>query len=298
MPAQHGLSVTVPGAVQCWLDMLDQWGSLSPAVVLAPAIRLARDGFPVSPVTAHWWAENAKHQLRAPCPFLPVPSAGSIFRNPDLAETLTDVALHGRSALYAGRRAKAICGVVQKHGGMLQMEDLEAHRSEFVDPIRLRYRGIIDVFECPPNNQGLTALMALETFQSFPLPTQRFSGAHVHLLIESMRAAYVDSKMHIAERSSMTLDPRALLEDSSQKKMRRDRVNLNHASTHGNPAVSSETVSFCVVDPHGNAVSMVNSNYQGFGTGYCWFFFPTIKKKRLVLQTFYLDLLKTNPTLI
>jgi len=272
VPLQHGHAVTVPGACAAWMDMLGEWGSLPVADVLAPAVHLAHNGFAVASVTAHCWAA-ARASLEAPSPFLPVPKAGDVFRNPELAATLQDVVAHGASAIYQGRRARAICDEVARRGGVLALDDLQAHASEFVDPVVLRYRGCIDVFEHPPNGQGVAALMALDAFQALtPAPTAalaRHSPERVHLLIECMRSAFADARAHIADPAAMRVDACTLLADPEHKKRRLARVDTARASVRGLPLASSETVSFCAVDTAGNAVSMVNSNYLAFGTGFC-----------------------------
>ena len=158
IPREHGMSVTVPGCVAGWEDALNEWGSKSLKEVLQPAIRLAREGFPCSEVTAHWWARAGKEQLEPgkAGKFLPPPlRPGQLMTNEDLADTLELIANQGKRGFYEGRIAKAICEAVGEKGGLLSEDDLRTHSSTFEQPIKMRYRGKHDIYECPPNGHGL-----------------------------------------------------------------------------------------------------------------------------------------------
>lgn len=275
LPPFHPYTVTVPGACAAWCDLVERFGRLDLSRVLAPAIRLAEEGFPVAPVTAYFWARGVERQLRhAPNgEELTIegraPRPGEIFRNPGLARTLRTVAEDGKEAFYRGPIAEAIAAVVQQAGGCLTVEDLAAHQSEWPDPIRVTYRGF-DIWECPPNGQGLTALLALNILEGFDLAEQDPLGPERHhLLIEALRLAFADARWYVADPQT---NP-APLEDLLSKAyaaQRRQLLDLRRATLdqkHGTPVASSDTVYLTVVDAEGNACSFINSNYMGFGTG-------------------------------
>lgn len=174
LPPFHVHTVTVPGACAGWFDLIEKHGSLSMADILAPAIRLANDGFPVAPITSVSWRRNAQNQLKsAPNGHeLTIdgrgPNPGEIFRNPNLARTLELVARGGASAFYQGEIAQAIVDVIKEASGCMSVEDLATHTSSWDEPISVNYRGL-HVHECPPNGQGITALIALNILEGFDL---------------------------------------------------------------------------------------------------------------------------------
>jgi gamma-glutamyltranspeptidase/glutathione hydrolase len=275
LPPFHAHTVTVPGACAGWFDLIERHGSLSMEQILAPAIRLAREGFPVAPLTSHSWQRGAQNQLRSAPNGQELtidgrsPNPGEIFRNPNLARTLEMVANGGKSAFYQGAIAEAIVRVLREAGGCMSLEDLALHESTWEEPISVEYRGL-RVYECPPNGQGLTALIALNILEGFdlsalaPLSTERF-----HLMIEAMRLAFADSRWYVADPKFSHVPVEELL----SKEYARERRKLIHPERatldpkHGAPVSSSGTVYLSVVDTFGNACSFINSNYWGFGTG-------------------------------
>jgi gamma-glutamyltranspeptidase/glutathione hydrolase len=205
LPPFHAHTVTVPGACAGWFDLIERHGSLSMSEILAPAIRLASEGFPVAPITSHSWQRGAQSQLRsAPNGHeLTIagrgPKPGEIFRNPSLARTLERVARDGKEAFYQGEIAEAIVRVIQESGGCMSMEDLASHESTWEEPISVPYRGV-RVYECPPNGQGITALLALNILEGFDLSElPALSTAKMHLMIEAMRLAFADSRWYVAD---------------------------------------------------------------------------------------------------
>ncbi len=271
----HPHTVTVPGACAGWCDLIERHGRLPLADILAPAIRLAEEGFPVSPITAHYWARGAANQLaKSPNGHeLTIngraPRAGELFRNPGLARTLRLIAEGGKDAYYRGPIAEAIVSVLREAGGVMSLDDLATHTSTWDTPISTTYRGY-RVWECPPNGQGLAALLALNLLEGFdltdhaPLSPQRF-----HLMIEAMRLAFADTRWYVTDPKS---NP-APLEDLLSKAYAAERRTLIHPTRatldqiRGTPTSSSDTVYLTVVDGEGNACSFINSNYMGFGTG-------------------------------
>ncbi len=275
LPPLHPYTITVPGACAGWCDLVERHGRFSIARVLAPAIRLAEEGFPVAPVTAYFWARGAERQLRQARGGSELtidgraPRAGEVFRNPGLARTLRAVAEGGKEAFYRGAIAAAIAAIVQEAGGCLAESDLAAHHSTWDEPISTTYRGL-RIWECPPNGQGLAALLALNILEGFDLAgTPPLSAERLHLEIESLRLAFADARWYVADPAAQP----APLEDLLSKDyaaVRRKLIDPARASldqARGTPAAASDTVYLSVVDEEGNACSFINSNYMGFGTG-------------------------------
>ncbi len=275
LPPFHAHTVTVPGACAGWFDLIEKHGSLSMAEILAPAIRLAREGFPVAPLTSHSWQRGAQNQLKSALNGQELtiagrgPRPGEIFRNPNLARTFEIVAGGGRSAFYEGEIAEAIVSVLKEAGGCMSAEDLASHVSTWEEPISVTYRGL-RVYECPPNGQGITALLALNLLEGFDLSSLALlSTERLHLLIESVRLAFADSRWYVADPAFSSIPIEELLSKEYASE-RRKLIDLKHATIdpkHGSPANSSNTVYLSVVDKFGNACSFINSNYWGFGTG-------------------------------
>jgi len=275
LPPYHPFTITVPGACAGWCDMVARFGRLPLSKILAPAIRLAEAGFPVAPTTAYHWVRAAERQLRdAPGGReLTIdgrgPRPGEIFRNPGLAGTLRTVAEGGKDAFYRGEIAAAIAETVQNAGGCLTIEDLANHLSTWDEPISVTYHGL-RVWECPPNGQGLTALLALNLLEGFDLAALDPLGPErLHLEIEAMRLAFADARWYIAD-PQFTNIPISQLLSKAYAAERRKLINPKRATLdqrRGAPVAASDTVYFNVVDGEGNACSFINSNYMGFGTG-------------------------------
>jgi gamma-glutamyltranspeptidase/glutathione hydrolase len=275
IPPYHAYNVTVPGACAAWCDLVARHGRLSLKDILAPAIRLAEEGFPVTPVTAFFWDSAARHQLgqalggqeltidgRAPRP-------GEIFRNPGLARTFSRVAEGGKQAFYQGEIGAAIASTVQAAGGCLCEQDLADHKSTWDAPISITYHDL-RVWECPPNGQGLAALLALNLLEGYDLSEfAPLSADRLHLEIEVMRLAFADARWFVADPEFSPLPLQALL-SKEYAAGRRKMIAFDHKIRdlhHGVPISSSDTVYLSVVDEVGNACSFINSNYMGFGTG-------------------------------
>jgi gamma-glutamyltranspeptidase/glutathione hydrolase len=275
LPPFHVHTVTVPGACAGWFDLIEKHGSLSISEILAPAIRLASEGFPVGPITSHSWQRGAQNQLKsAPNGHeLTIdgrgPEPGEIFRNPNLARTFELVARGGVSAFYQGEIAEAIVDVIKEAGGCLSFDDLASHTSTWEEPISVTYGGL-RVYECPPNGQGITALIALNILEGFdlsaltPLSTER-----LHLMIEALRLAFGDARWYVADPKFSNMPIQELLskEYANQRRKLIDRTRATIDPKRGTPVASSGTVYLSVVDKFGNACSFINSNYWGFGSG-------------------------------
>lgn len=271
----HAYNVTVPGACAGWCDLVEHHGRMPMSTVLAPAIRLADEGFPVAPITAHFWEGGAKRQLRRALGGRELtldgraPRPGEIFRNPGLAKTLRRVAGGGKDAFYQGEIAEAIAGAVQKSGGCLSVEDLATHQSTWEQPIHITYRGL-NIWECPPNGQGLAALLGLNLLEGFDLAEMApRSVERLHLEIEAMRLAFADTRWYVSDPLFNHI-PVAELLSKTYATERRKLIDPNRAvldQKYGTPIKASDTVYLSVVDGEGNACSFINSNYMGFGTG-------------------------------
>lgn len=275
LPPYHAHTVTVPGACAGWCDTLERHGRLSISDVLAPAIELAEAGFPVAPMNSLLWGAGVEKQLkrtpggRALLVDGRAPRPGELFRNPDLGRTFRRVADEGKDGYYQGDIAAAVAAVVQEHGGVLAESDLAAHVSTWDTPISTEYRGA-RVWECPPNGQGLAALLGLNILRGFdlaehdPVSTDRY-----HLMIEAMRLAFADARRWIADPSFAALPVEELLSEAYSEERRKllDPKRANPDARFGQPTGGSDTTYLCTADAFGNACSFINSNYMGFGTG-------------------------------
>jgi len=278
LPPFHPYTVTVPGAAAAWYDLTERFGRLPLSVTLAPAVRLAEEGFPVAPVTAYSWQISAKRQLNEAVNGRELtlegrgPRAGEIFRNPGLARTLRALAEGGKTAFYQGAPAEAIVAILREAGGCMALEDLAAHTSTWAEPLSVVYRGL-RVYECPPNGQGLAALLALNLLEGFDLAAlPPLSAERLHLEIEAMRLAFADARRFVADPDASHASPAPLagLLSPAYSAERRRLIDMEHClplAQAGTPPDSSDTVYLSVVDGEGNACSFINSNYMGFGTG-------------------------------
>ncbi len=275
LPPTHPYTITVPGACAGWCDLVDQHGSLPLECILSPAIRLAEEGFPVAPITSYFWQRGAEKQLSQSLNGRELtldgrgPRPGEIFHNPGLARALKKVAESGKRAFYTGEIAEAIASVVQQAGGCLVPGDLAVHRSTWEEPASISYRGY-RVYECPPNGQGLTALLALNILEGFDLAALHLDSVdRWHLLIEALRLAFADTRWYVADPDFSKLPlPQLLSKDYAAE--RRRLIAIQKATLdqkRGTPQASSGTVYLCTLDKWGNACSLINSNYMGFGTG-------------------------------
>jgi gamma-glutamyltranspeptidase/glutathione hydrolase len=276
MPYQGIHSVTVPGAVDGWTKLQQRFGTLPLQQLLAPAIHYAEEGFPVAEqVSALWAGEERllKSEPAAAGTFLiegHTPRLGDVFRNPSLARSLRAIAEQGRDAFYKGDIAKLILECSRQHGGTLTVDDLATFSSEWVEPISTTYRGWT-VYEIPPNGQGIAALMMLNILENFPLAGYQHNSAKaLHVMIEAKKLAYADMLRYVADQRFAKTPVLGMLE----KKYALDRSKLVD-TTKANcnveagkpPAPGDETIYLSVVDKDGNMVSLIQSNYENFGSG-------------------------------
>jgi len=276
IPATGPLPVSVPGCVDGWFAMHRKFGSMPMEEILQPAIRYAREGFPVTELIAYYWGGNAQYLSQFPNVkdvFMPggsAPEKGEIFRNPALAGTLEKIAAEGRDAFYKGEIARTISDFMQEQGGFLSYEDLATHTSEWVIPLSVNYRGY-DVWELPPNGQGIAALQILNILEGYDIAGMGFGSAdYIHHFTEAKKLAFEDRAKYYADPAFNDLDYTELLTKSYAAE-RRALINSDRAARrvdageieHGN------TIYLTVADGAGNMVSLIQSNYRGMGSGMC-----------------------------
>lgn len=276
IPLRSAFSVSVPGCVDGWFSLHERFGRLPMEDLLAPAIEAAREGFPVTEVIAYYWG-SAPRAYRGfdefERVFLPEgrsPKEGEIFRNPDLAKTYEAIARRGREGFYEGPVAEAIVAAVVEAGGALALDDLKDHRSEWVEALSVPYRGY-EVWELPPNGQGIAALQMLRILEGFDLTSMGFGSAQAtHVQVEAKKLVYEDRARFYADPSFSSVPLEGLLSEEYAK-VRRALMDQDHAAQkvrHGDPTLQDgDTVYLTVADAEGNVVSWIQSNYTGFGSG-------------------------------
>ena len=276
MPQLGIHSVTVPGCVDGWQKLLDRFSRKRMSTLLAPAIRLADGGFPVTEIFSDYWVASEK-KLRADTNatrvFLPAgraPKPGEIFRNPDLAWALRQIARRGPRAFYAGEITRRILKCSDGLGGTMTAEDLAKFSAEWVAPISTTYRGWT-VYELPPNGQGIAALAMLNVMENFPLGLfGAGSPDALHVMIEAKKLAYADMLRYVAD-PHFARTPVAGILSKDYAKQRAALIEMGKANCnvpHGQPpTMGTDTTYLCVVDAEGNMVSLIQSIYNSFGSG-------------------------------
>jgi gamma-glutamyltranspeptidase/glutathione hydrolase len=273
VPERSWEAVTIPGAVSGWAALSQRFGSLPFADLFGPAIRYAHDGYAVSPVIAEKWAaavETLPHELGFAEHFMPqgrAPRAGELFRCPPMARTLERIAATHGHAFYRGDLAEAMVAHAKANLALHTMEDFAAHTLDWVTPLALDYAGAT-VHEIPPNGQGIAALMALGILRAFDLKSlPPDSVESQHLQIEAMKLAFADAYRYVSDPRTMECSPRALL-DPDYLATRATAIDPARAQDFGpGDPPRGGTVYLCAADERGMIVSLIQSNYQGFGSG-------------------------------
>ena len=267
-------AVTVPGAVDAWCRLSARYGRLGLAADLQPAIAAAEDGYTITPRVALDWARYAarlRPHAAAVRQFLPngePPQVGQRLDNPALAATLRRIGAEGRSAFYEGSVAEDMVASLQALGGLHALDDFAAYAAFETEPIGTRYRGY-ELLECPPNGQGLAALIMVRLLEGFDLASPALGEAdRIHLLAEATKAAYRQRDLYIADPAHMEQSVAGLLADSFIDALRAE-ISLDRASPDGvfDIPVHRDTVFVSVVDQQGNAISLINSIFAAFGSG-------------------------------
>lgn len=275
IPLRGPLPWSVPGCVDGWFELHNKFGRLPMTEVLAPAIKYAREGFPLSEVIAYYWASGVSRFKEFPnfqklfAPGGRIPEKGDIFKNPDLAETLSLIAKQGRDAFYKGSIAETIVAYSQRVGGFFAREDFSDFHSEWVEPLSTNYRGF-DVWELPPNGQGIAALQMLNMLESFDLKNMGHnSAAYLHTLIEIKKIVYEDRARFYADPRFADLPIQELISKdyAAKRKPLFNREQASRSLPSGDKILEDgDTVYLTVVDRDFNAVSFIQSNYSGFGS--------------------------------
>jgi gamma-glutamyltranspeptidase / glutathione hydrolase len=286
MPTFTGHAVSIPGTVAGWSDLLEEHGRMTLDDVLQPAIRTAEEGYPATEWISRGWATQVQKLLRSPDwqssdldngPEQPsghellidgrAPRAGEIIRLPTLGATMRAIAEEGKKAIYEGEFARKLSEHVQRYGGWITPADMAAHTSTWDEPITATL-GDVTLYECPPNGQGLAAIVALNLADGFDLANME-PVDRLHTLIECMRLGFGDAQQWVADPRQVPL-PLKELTSRAYADQRRQLINAERAAQqvrYGNPMAGSDTVYLTVVDGDGNACSFINSLYMGTGTG-------------------------------
>jgi len=276
IPSYGPLPVSVPGCVDGWFEMHDLFGKLPVREILQPAINYARNGFPVTEVIAYYLDRNT--QLLKDYPniketYMPegkAPAKGEIFRNPGLANTLEKIASGGKNEFYRGSIAKAIAAFMKSQGGFLTYDDLARHNSEWVEPVSTSYRGY-DIWELPPNGQGIAALQILNILEGFDIASMGFGSAeYIHLFTEAKKLAFEDRARYYADPRFSNVPVNQLISKKYAAE-RRKLIQPDIAAKIYNPGrlEAGNTIYLTVADRSGNMVSLIQSNYRGMGSGMC-----------------------------
>ena len=275
VPPYGPLPVTTPGAVDGWFALHDRFGKLPMKAVLAPAIGYGREGFPVSELIAWYWNLSVPRLSKFPG-FSEqftingrAPAKGEIWKNPNLANTLETLAKGGRDAFYKGPIARTIADYIKAQGGFLSAADLAAHKGEWVEPVSTNYRGY-DVWELPPNGQGIAALQMLNILEGYDLKGYGFgSPEHIHLFVEAKKLAFADRAKFYADADFVKV-PVARLISKEYAAERRKLISMDKAANAVAPGdfkLDGDTIYLTTADQWGNMVSLIQSNYRGMGSG-------------------------------
>jgi len=276
IPPHGPLPVSVPGTVDGWFALHERFGQMPMAEVLQPAIDYANDGFPVSEIIAYYW--NRSVPILSQFPGFTeqftidgrAPREGEIWRNPNLGNTLQALAEDGRDAFYKGEIARTIGDYIAENGGFLSYEDMAAHEGNWVEPVSSNYRGY-DVWELPPNGQGIAALQILNILEGFDIASYGFgSPEHVHLFTEAKKLAFEDRARFYADPEFADVDVDWLIskEYAAQRRALIDMDRAARAVEPGNRSLDDgDTIYLTTADSEGNMVSLIQSNYRGMGSG-------------------------------
>ena len=274
IPAYGPLPVSVPGCVDGWFEMHEKFGSLNMKQILKPAINYAENGFPVSELVSYYLGISAKNFGKYPN-FNETylingfsPKKGQIFKNKDLANTLKIISEKGRSGFYEGKIAKIMSDFIIEQGGFLSYEDLKNHKSDWIEPVSTNYRGY-DVWELPPNGQGIAALQMLNLLEKFDIKSMGFGSAeYIHHFVEAKKIAFADRAKYYADMDFNDIPVDFLISKEYADK-RRDEIKPTRAarSVKAGEIENGDTIYLTVADKDGNMVSLIQSNYRGMGSG-------------------------------
>jgi len=274
IPAYGPLPVSVPGCVDGWFELHNKFGKISMANILSPTIKYAEDGFPVSELVSYYMKVASNNFQEYPnfkeTYYLndSTPKKGQIFKNPDLANTLRVIAKDGRKGFYEGKIANTIANFIQDQGGFLSYNDLKNHKSEWIDPVSTNYRGY-DIWELPPNGQGIAALQILNLLEAYDIRYMGFGSAeYIHHFVEAKKIAFADRAKYYADMDFNKVPVKYLISkeyaDIRRKEIRPDKAAKKVLA--GN-LENGDTIYLTTADSEGNMVSLIQSNYRGMGSG-------------------------------
>jgi len=279
IPPRGMLPISVPGAVDAWSELHKKFGKLPLSDDLAPAARYADEGFPVTELIAFYWHFGPELYKGLPGAFLETytldgkgrtPAKGDVFKNPALARSLRLIGEKGRDAYYKGEIADKIDAFMQANGGYLRKADFEKHTSTWVDPVSVNYRGY-DVFELPPNGQGIATLQMLNMLESFDLRALGYNSPEaLHAMVEAKKIAWADRAKFYADPAFSKIPLTGLLSKAYAAERRKliDPERAAKKMAPGNPVLKDgDTIYMCTADDEGNMVSLIQSNYRGMGSG-------------------------------
>ena len=274
IPSYGPLPVTVPGAVDGWVKLHEKFGKMDFQSLFEPTIEYAENGFPVTETIAYYLDRSKKRFENYPN-FRDVwlkngkmPAKGEIFKNPQLAKTLKIIADQGRAGFYEGHVATTMADFIQSQGGFLSYEDLSSFHSEWTPPVSSNYRGY-DVWELPPNGQGIAALQILNILENYNIKKMGlFSAEYIHLFTEAKKLAFADRAKYYADPDFSKIPVQELI-SKSYAKDRAKLINLSEAAQTDQPGVleSGDTIYLTAADQYGNMISLIQSNYRGMGSG-------------------------------
>ncbi len=276
IPSRGPLPVSVPGCVDGWFEMHDMFGRLPMKDILQPAISYAREGFPVTEVIAYYLVRSVEALKEYPnvkevyMPDGKVPAKGEIFKNPLLANTLEKIVKGGRNEFYRGSIARDIAAFMKKQGGFLTYDDLSRHHSEWIEPVKTTYRGY-EVWELPPNGQGIAALQILNILEGYDIASMGFgSTEYVHLFTEAKKLAFEDRAKYYADPVFSKVPVEQLISKKYAGERRKLIDPVKAARLYDAGLIEAgNTIYLTVADKYGNMVSLIQSNYRGMGSGMC-----------------------------
>ena len=274
IPPYGPLPVSVPGCVDGWFELHDRFGKIKMNEILSPAIKYAESGFPVTELVSYYM-KNASEIFETYPNFKETyyinnstPLKGQIYRNPNLANTLKIIAKEGRSGFYEGKIAKTISKFIKQQGGFLSYDDLKNHKSEWIEPVSTNYRGY-DIWELPPNGQGIAALQILNLLEGYDIKSMGFGSAdYIHHFVEAKKIAFADRAKYYADMDFNKI-PTEYLISKEYSDLRRPEIDSNNAASVVLPGnlENGDTIYLTTADRDGNMVSLIQSNYRGMGSG-------------------------------
>ena len=274
IPAYGPLPVSVPGCVDGWFELHNKFGKIKMRDILNPTIKYAEDGFPVTELVSYYMdvaSDNFKNYPNFKETFFiddSTPLKGQVFKNPDLANTLRTIVKSGKKGFYEGEIAHRIANFVQDQGGFLSYDDLKNHRSEWIEPVSTNYRGF-DVWELPPNGQGIAALQILNLLEGYDIRSMGFGSAdYIHHFVEAKKIAFADRAKYYADMDFNEIPVEYLISKEYADIRRKDINSENSASTVSPGNIENgDTIYLTTADSEGNMVSLIQSNYRGMGSG-------------------------------